>query len=555
VKGSICATIEADGTASASVILCRPKQDGAPYFQDHDDLLVACDGRIAAEEIVESWRQWGADCPKHLYGDYAFFLHDRARCESFCARDHIGSRPLFYAEEAGRFACASDIPALLTLPDFPQELDEDFLAASQLERFFDPREGSFYRAIRRLRAGHCLHRTPKGTRIWRWWRPEKLPPREDISDDEAVVETRRLLEAAVADRLKSAGKVAVHLSGGIDSSLLAALVAPQTTLDKAYCWQDLTDTSANAPEASWIEAIRAQLGVQVTAPKLSAQEMADLLARDWARHPDARNLLHEAAVQRAAKEDGVTTIVSGWGGDEGISFHGRGHRPWLLATGQWRELWRIAERPGLRGGLADFYAAARRLARDYRPEPFVRRRAIRRSLLDPSFARKAKPRPEPRFREFGARATQIQLLQNIPTARIEDWAISGAEHGIEYVYPLLDRALIEFVVTLPPRMFVRTGGRRWLVRQVARGLIPELIRTNTSKDEAERGRQLETALGSAFAEVEKMLNAQTGLAPRARYFKMDRLRLRLAQAARSGSGRDKALRLAVQFLDINGMRR
>lgn len=545
MKSSFCASVGADGTVTAN----------GHVIDDCDGLLVACDARMAggaaAKQIVAAWRRWGADCAEHLYGDYAFFLHDRANRESFCARDHIGSRPLFYVGSGGGFACASDIPTLLALPDISHELDEDFIAASQLERFFEPGDGSFYRAIRRLPAGHCLHRSDAGTKIWRWWQPETLPVRKDIGDAEAVAETRALLKVAIAERLEGAGKVALHLSGGIDSSLVASLVVAKTKAEHAYCWQDLTGTAASEPEAEWIEAIANQLELKVASPKLSVREMAALLARDWARNPDARNLLHEAAVQKAAAQAGVTTIFSGWGGDEGLSFHGRGHKPMLFATGRWLELLRIAETPGLRGGLAEFYSAARRLARDFRPRPFLRSRTIAASLVDPAFARRARPRPEPRFREFRTRPTQLQLLQTILTSRIEDWAISGADHGIEYVYPLLDRALLEYVVTLPPRMFVRAGGRRWLVREVARGLIPELIRLNSSKNEAARGRQLHAQLADAYREIALMLEKMPQPPSRAKYLDMTKVRQRLERVDRQHNGADRRLRLAIQLLDLD----
>jgi asparagine synthase (glutamine-hydrolysing) len=142
------------------------------------------------------------------------------------------------------------------------------------------------------------------------------------------------------------------------------------------------------------------------------------------------------------------------------------------------------------------------------------------------------------------------LLQTVLTDRIEDWAISGAEHGIEYCYPLLDRALLEHILTLPPRMFVRKGERRWLVREVARGLVPELIRTNTSKNEVARGRQLEHALADAYREITRMLNEKPEPPAHAKYLDMEKVRKRLEKVDNTNSGRDKHLRRAIQLLDL-----
>ncbi|KTE26959.1 MULTISPECIES: asparagine synthase-related protein [unclassified Sphingopyxis] len=511
----------------------------------------------AAAHIAAAWRRWGSDCPLHLYGDYAFVLHDAATGDGFAARDHVGARPLFYALDEDRLAFASDLAALLALPGVPDDLDEDYVATTLVHREFQPLGRSFLRSVRRLEPGHRLRLSGDTARIDRWWQPEAIAVDEDARDAETLARYRFLVEQAVTDRLAGATRVAVHLSGGLDSSLIAALAVPELRRrgladPPGYSWHPVDADADPDSEPGWSEAIRAHLGLELSAPTLSADEMTELFARDWTHGPDIRNLLHEGATQREAATRDIQVILSGWGGDEGASFNGRGHHPKLFATGRWATLYRDAQRPGLVAGLRTIYHAGRRLGREYRPRLPLRWRArAGHSLIAPGFLRRARLYPVPRLREFGVRHTQHYLLRySSTTARLEDWAISGAAHGLDYRFPLLDRRLLEFIYTLPPRMFRRGPMRRWLIKQASAGLLPDVVRLNNSKKEPLRVAWIERALGEAMIRIADRLDAAETPPKRARYLDMAEVHKRLADARRTGTSRDSALRLAIQFLDI-----
>jgi asparagine synthase (glutamine-hydrolysing) len=511
----------------------------------------------AATLIAAAWRRWGADCPLFLYGDYAFALYDGRSGDSFAARDHVGARPFFYALADDRLAFASDTAALLALPGIPDDLDEDFVASTLVHRKFEPMGRSFLRAVHRLEPGHRLHLTGGEARIDRWWNPEAIAVDESANDADTIARFRALVAQAVTDRLAGATQFAVHLSGGLDSSLIAAIMVPELRArgladPPGYSWH-LVDAAADPDsEPGWSEAIRARLGLDLFAPELTVDEMVALFAQDGTRGPDIRNLLHEAAIQRDAATRGVEVILSGWGGDEGASYNGRGYHPWLFVTGRWGTLYRDRSRPGVKGGLRTIYHAARRVGREFRPElPLRWRRLAGNSLIEPAFLRRARLLPIPVIREYGVRQTQHALLRyGSTTARIEDWAISGAAHGIDYRFPLLDRRLLEFIYTLPPRMFRRGAMRRWLIKQASEGLLPDVVRLNNSKTEPLRVAWIEKTLGETLIRIGDRLAARSTPPARARYIDMIRLEKRIARARRTGSGRDAALRLALQFLDI-----
>lgn len=564
------------GTAGFSVTPAGRASSAGALHRD-DELLVAANARIddlaglrkalgelapastagPAAHIAAAWRRWGPDCPLHLFGDYAFALHDSRTGETYCARDHIGARPLWYALQQGSIAFADAIAPLIELPGITLDFDESYVATALLKRDFEPHH-TFYRAIRKLPAGYALHLTAAGKRLTRWWKPERIAIRHGIPDAEAVAETRRLLRLAVSDRLAEHERVGVHVSGGIDSSLVAVLATEVLRTDRrpeplAYCWQKPVGDGAADTETGWIRAMETELGITPIAPRLPVADLAALLLADWTRGPDAVNLIHEAAVQRHAESAGLTLILSGWGGDEGFSFHGRGLNSKLFLTGRWLALFREGSGRGWREGLRAIYGGARRLFVDW----IIPRKssadliARGKSVIDPDFARRTPLLPLPRIRQLGVQATQIALLRHAsPTGRLEDWAVSGAWHGIEYGYPLLDRRVLEWVLSLPPQMFRRGGRERWLAREVAEGLLPEAVRANTDKNEPLRVSQLDADLNAAWRLIAERLDDPAAPLTRARYIDMAALRRQLAEVDAPKSALGRAKRTAVQFLDF-----
>ena len=176
--------------------------------------------------IAKAYRRWGADCPRHLLGDYAFAVWDAAKRTLFCARDHAGVRPFYYAETRRGFVFASAIEAVLAGPDVGHELDEFTVGMWLMRRDAAlPATSTLFQAVRRLPPGHGLVVTNGAVRLQRYWRPEDVPRAAPASDDDYAEEFLALYSRAVKDRLCGPGRIGVHLSGGLDSSSVAVLAA------------------------------------------------------------------------------------------------------------------------------------------------------------------------------------------------------------------------------------------------------------------------------------------------------------------------------------------
>ena len=503
--------------------------------------------------VLRAWQRWGRDCPNHLLGDYAFAVWDANERTLFCARDHAGVRPLYYCLAPEGFVFASAVEAVLAMPGVSGALDEATVAAYLTGTGWNSATRTFFREVRKLPPGHtltvegdrhsqaALPRAPfpgPRVRIERWWRPERTPAARPASDDEYAEELLALYTRAVQDRL-CGGPVGVHLSGGLDSSSVAVLAARALRRQgrpapPAFSWLpalgEAPPAAGHAAEYGLIDAVCRQEDLRVFHRTLSVGDMLAILRRDGA-FPGVHVQMNEEAVQRCAAESGVRVLLSGWGGDEGVSFNGRGFHQHLLLGGRWLRLaaeCRATSRPFRTladAALSIAHPGLRvRMGRRWRGEEPHRRRW----LIDPAFARRAKPLPVESFRPIGVRRTQARLLRSGHLCqRIEGWAASGARHGIEYRYPLLDRRLLEFALGLPPEQFRRGRWSRWLMRHALGTVLPPEVRWNPGKADPARLEPLLDTFAEARPALGRILAARADPPSRACYVDMPRLLERL----------------------------
>jgi asparagine synthase (glutamine-hydrolysing) len=187
--------------------------------------------RCDTETIVHAYEQHGAECLNLFRGMFAFALWDAGKKTLFCARDRLGIKPLYYYWDGRLFAFASEIKALLEHPSISPEF-EDSLLAEYLGFGFVSDERTLFRNIRQLMPGHHLRLDLRAARpeidIEEYWDvPQPGENRQNIacrSEQDWVRETRRRLEETVQMRLMSDVPLGMFLSGGVDSSAIAALI-------------------------------------------------------------------------------------------------------------------------------------------------------------------------------------------------------------------------------------------------------------------------------------------------------------------------------------------
>lgn len=446
------------------------------------------------ELLLRAYERWGEGCAEHLTGDFAFALWDAHTRRLFLARDHIGARPLYYWHTEKQFAFATDLPALLAIPGVRSDVDEVQIAQLLLcvTPAFFANAHTFYRNVRKLPFGHTLTLGDNGLRLARHWFPERLPALRLPSPADYVDRLQTLLESAVADRLRTRLPVGAHLSGGLDSSAVAVLATRLRRQQGAappciYSW-----SPPPVPGREDLAHLRTQA---ICAQERLTPLYAEATAADdqWAAEQDPSvrpiNTLHtEPAIQRLAQAQGIGLILSGWGGDEGVSWNARGLAAQYLLGGEWQALAAYLElgtywhRPHrLYRPLGNFYRRALLPLLPDAPYHWLRypaQRPLRREcFILPEFAARIRPHLRPGhvpLREVpGSRASQIRFyLSGHLADRMESWAAHGADRGIVYAYPLTDRRVLEFACSIPPEMHYQAGQGRHLLRELTRRLFP-----------------------------------------------------------------------------------
>jgi len=179
------------------------------------------------EAIVHAYDQFGADCPKHLRGMFAFAIWNERNQELFLARDRVGKKPLLYAHVNGQLIFGSEFSALLLHPDVSRDIQPEALDY-YLSFMCIPAPLTAYRAIRKLEPGHWLRWRKGEIELQRYWQPD-FTKKVELSEEEAGERTVEILRDAVRVRLMSEVPLGAFLSGGIDSSAVVALMSQESS--------------------------------------------------------------------------------------------------------------------------------------------------------------------------------------------------------------------------------------------------------------------------------------------------------------------------------------
>jgi len=179
------------------------------------------------EAIVHAYDQFGADCPKHLRGMFAFAIWNERNGELFLARDRVGKKPLLYAQVNGQLIFGSEFSALLLHPDVSRDIQPEALDY-YLSFMCIPAPLTAYRAIRKLEPGHWLRWRKGEIELQRYWQPD-FTKKVELSEEEAGERTVEILRDAVRVRLMSEVPLGAFLSGGIDSSAVVALMSQESS--------------------------------------------------------------------------------------------------------------------------------------------------------------------------------------------------------------------------------------------------------------------------------------------------------------------------------------
>jgi asparagine synthase (glutamine-hydrolysing) len=302
--------------------------------------------RSDTETIVHLYEQYGRDCVKHLKGMFAFAIWDRRKRVLFAARDRLGIKPFYYRWDGKAFLFGSEIKAILAYPGVAAEFNRGTLAEYLAFGYITGQE-SMFAGIRKLMPGHTLELSERGEpRIERYWDLSAKVDQDPQPRTYYVRTYRELLEGAVESHLMSDVPLGMFLSGGLDSSAVAALATKSRgdqikTFAVGYGEEAFSELRYAREVAEHIRSDHHEV-------RLSREEFFDALPRlIW--HEDEPIVWPSSvslySVARLAREH-VTVVLTGEGSDETLAGYTR--YAWTLLNARMDSAYRAVSTEGLR---------------------------------------------------------------------------------------------------------------------------------------------------------------------------------------------------------------
>src|SRR3989449_4704304 len=446
------------------------------------------------EAIVHAYDQYGADCPRHLRGMFAFAIWDQRTKELFLARDRVGKKPILYAHVNGKLIFGSEFSALLLHPDIGRDVDIEAIH-HYLSFMCVPAPFTAYRAIRKLEPGHSLRWRDGEIRIEQYWQPD-FSKKIDISEQEAGERAIEILRDAVKVRLMSEVPLGAFLSGGIDSSAVVALMSqessePVKTFSIGFEEQDFSELHHARRVAEHVGANHHEFIVRP-----DALEVLPILVEHYGEPYADSSAIPTYYVARETRKH-VTVALNGDGGDETFAGYERYAAMRLAET--YHRIPEVLRESVIRraAGLIPSSETSRNRVRDmkrflqaaslpkverylrwvsafdtqakqnlYSEEfPHEMHCASAANMLNPWFAR-----------ANGSGIVDAALLTDIMTYLPNDLLvkvdIATMEVSLEASSTFLDHHLIEFAASLPEKLKLRGLTTKYLLKRVLKELLP-----------------------------------------------------------------------------------
>lgn len=458
------------------------------------------------EVLVHAYEQWGADCVHHLNGAFAFALWDRKTARLFLARDRLGIRPLFISEVNGTFLFASEGKALLRHPAVERRLDPVGLLET-FSLWATAPDCSALRGVRELAPGSYMVVGPEGIEHEQVYWDVHFEPSQEFegrSESDLADELLALLEDATRLRLRADVPVSAYLSGGLDSSTIAAMIRRTTDVPRRFFAVRFED--ARFDEGEFQDRMARELQTDLTSLSVGGKDIAEafpevirLSEKPMFRTAPAPMLL----LSRMVHDAGFKVVLTGEGADEVFAGYN------IFREAKVRRFWARQPESELRPLLL------RRLypylARDLGRTGAFLKRFFARGMMDvddPLYSHRLRfengrrvsglLHPQVLDEAHGGGSPETRLIGRLPGAFASFGPLGKAQYlelhtfmqgyllhsqgdrmlmgnSVEGRFPFLDHRLAEFAARVPERLRMRALEEKYLLRRAAAPLLPRDI--------------------------------------------------------------------------------
>jgi len=466
------------------------------------------------EVLVAAYDCWKEDCPEQFDGMFAFVIWDEKEKEFFAARDRFGEKPFYYIYDAGdkTFLFASEIKAFWSIglgKGFNKKMLFNFLTIGYTDNPTQPGE-TFYDDVKKIPAASFLKIRMQSDiliEMEKYWDIDIEEQGDNISDDDAVARFNELFKTSIKRRLRSDVPLGTSLSGGLDSSSIAATISEYQTSPKESFRTNIKYQTSNFKfktfsavfpgfeknEEKYIAEVANHFSLQSFKTAVSDKEIPDLFERIVQQQDEpfgSAGTLPQYKVFELAKQNNVKVLLDGQGADEILAGYHKYYK-WY-----WQELFRkrklissgelekakeigVNERFEFRNIIASLFPdfASVVLERQYLLH------ALKQEDLSKDFVH---------FQSKEAYYTTPTIF-TLNGVLYFDSCMHGLEellryadrnsmaHGREVRLPFLSHELVEFLFSLPSRFKIRDGWTKWTLRKAMEKTLPSAITWRPNK--------------------------------------------------------------------------
>jgi asparagine synthase (glutamine-hydrolysing) len=459
------------------------------------------------EVIVHLYEEIGENCVHSFNGQFAFALWDSRISSLLLARDRLGVRPLFFTETGGRFLFASEIKALFADPAVPRELD--LRALDQVFTFWlpiAPRTG--FVNINELQPGCCMRINSQGTHIHQYWKME-FPSWSESERDDAHSEKwysdslMELLDDSVRIRLRADVEVGAYLSGGLDSSVISALVRRHIndnikTFSIGFESDRYDETAFQRKAVEDLGTRHHPFLCRTADVGLHFQEAIYFIERPVVRTAPVPMML----LSKQVRDSGIKVVLTGEGADEILAGYD------IFKESKIRRFWAVYPeskiRPHLLRRLYPYMAGLQNQSTAYVRSFFG---YGLKEINDPFYSHRLRWQVTSALKHLYSEETKRLLSGADPIAELREqlpadyfrwhplsqaqylesayllpgYILSsqgdrmGMANAVEGRFPFLDHRVVEFALRIPPAMKLKCLREKHILRQGARGLLSDEV--------------------------------------------------------------------------------
>jgi asparagine synthase (glutamine-hydrolysing) len=437
--------------------------------------------------LLHAYLTWGDKCVHHLEGEYAFAVWHKTQRRLFIATDHIGHRALYYYDAPDLFIFSSEQKGVLAAKPRAHVFDDTSLIEYHF-RQANPHH-TYTKDVHALCGGNQLTLDNNTLHMKRYWSP--VTGRYQFSKYHEWTDCLRgLLTAAIRNRVRTDRPVGITLSGGLDSSSIACLLAKElAAMNKPlYAFSSvLADTAQGKDERAYIETV-GKYCPNIIQTYVDAGDGGPFTGTLPAFGYDETfpNIFFyvDHAILQAARGQHIGLLFTGYGGDHWVSWQGNPVVYNLVNKGRLGSAWRLikafaqTEKKHPLQIIKQEYAAHTALYRTLRGH---KRQPLKSTCLQQTFCRKYQS-----ALDFSpVRDINAYMSANINSGRTGVFpsmlANRNEAYGMQSAVPLLDKAILEFMMDVPQQLFVAGGHKRSLLRHAMEGVLPPAVQWRKDK--------------------------------------------------------------------------